>query len=267
MFRRRFVVAAAVLALSAGLCRAEHVGPGKYSGVVIFDRWGGCIFYRGVYVLYISEAIKGELKGEAGKCIQVDATQVGQVMNPGEAVIKKLTVLGPAPPIPPSVPEGVKLVVAPAFDDGHAPEFTIRVENGTQQPILLHMDDLGPTVLGKREIKNDARRFFDVLDGESQAIITNQSLWTVPGDQPRRKIKGGNWQWEIKQPLDYTVRTTLRPTEAFEVRISFKLPAGEYEFLAGYGGNFSTGQCIASNLLAFDVKADGSASLVKVAGR
>ena len=40
-----------VLALSAlGAIR----GPGKYNGVVIFDRWDGCHLYSGAYVMEIS---------------------------------------------------------------------------------------------------------------------------------------------------------------------------------------------------------------------
>jgi hypothetical protein len=273
MPRSCFAVGAALLALSAGFCRAESIGPGKYSGIVVFDRWGGCMLYHGIGVLYISEAIKGELKDKAGKCIEVDATQVKQVLN--DAMIKKLKVLGPAPSIPPGTQlAGVKLVVAPAFEAGHAPEFAIRVTNGSPKPMLLEMDRLGPTVLGKREIRQDAVGSIDVVDGPSRAVITSQSLWTFgteQGGKPRLQIEGSDWQWKwqstVTQPLTYERIVKLQPNESLEIRILFTLPAGEYEFLAGYGGNFGTGQCVASNLVAFDVKADGTANVVKVPGR
>ena len=29
------------------------IGPGKYNGVVIFDRWGGCHLYAGVFVMEV----------------------------------------------------------------------------------------------------------------------------------------------------------------------------------------------------------------------
>jgi hypothetical protein len=167
----------------------------------------------------------------------------------------------------------MRLVVAPAFAEGHAPEFAIRMENGSAQPIAVTMDHLGPTVLGKRDREGPLNAFHPA-DGPSEAVVTSQSLWTFwlePGGSPRLKIGGSSagreWQWKVTQPLTYERSITVQPENALEVRISFELPAGEYEFLAGYGGNFSNGRCIASKLIAFDVKADGTASLAKVAGR
>jgi hypothetical protein len=265
MLGRRFVVGAAVLVLSASQCFAGEGGADKYTGVVIFDRWGGCMLNSGIYVMYISETVKAKLKNLAGKCIEVDAIEIekGDVDDEDDQ-IKKLTVLGPAPPAEAWVSaEGLKLVVAPAFEDGHAPEFTIRVENVSQKPIALDMDLLGPTVLGKQVHEH----FSPSPDGPSEAIVTRQSFWTRPGDKPRLKSKGENWAWTVTQPLTYEERTTIQPEKAFEARISLELPAGEYEFLVGYGGSFDNGRCIASKLIAFDVKADGSASLAKVKGR
>ena len=48
-------------------CLAGERGSGKYSGVVIFDRWGGCTLYSGIYVMYISEGVKEQLRPEAGR--------------------------------------------------------------------------------------------------------------------------------------------------------------------------------------------------------
>ena len=33
-------------------------GPGIYNGVVIFDRWGACYLYSGVYLMPVSEKVK-----------------------------------------------------------------------------------------------------------------------------------------------------------------------------------------------------------------
>ena len=45
----------AVLFGSTLVCEAGLRAPGKYSGVVIFDRWDGCTLYSGIYVMYVSE--------------------------------------------------------------------------------------------------------------------------------------------------------------------------------------------------------------------
>jgi hypothetical protein len=234
---------------------------------VIFDRWGGCTLFSGVYLMHVSEAIKSQLEDEAGKCIEVDATEVKQPLDM-DGLIKKLTVLGPASDKHWSSAEGMTVTVIPAFEDGHAPEFIIRVESTSPKPITLCLGSLALTLLGERD-KSDR---FSPSDGPSDAVLTRQSFWD--GEHPRLKgycessIGGVNkkWQWTVTQPHKLQ-GTTLIPKEAFEIRILFKLPAGEYDFLAGYGGGAHEGQCAASNLLAFDVKADGTASLVKVAGR
>jgi hypothetical protein len=75
------------------------------------------------------------------------------------------------------------------------------------------------------------------------------------------------YRWWVTTPRTFEKHVVLQPNATFELRLSFKMPAGEYEFLAGYGGGVHAWQCIASNLVAFDVAADGTAKLVKVAGR
>src|SRR5882724_5980471 len=77
-----------------GLCGIR--GPGKYSGVVVFDRWDACPLYSGVYVMEISEKVKETLRPFAGQAMLIDAKEVLQPMNPGDGLITKLQVLGPA---------------------------------------------------------------------------------------------------------------------------------------------------------------------------
>ena len=67
---------------TGGICAA-----GKYSGVVFFDRWGGCIFFSGVYLMYISEETKENLREYDGQAIEIDALQVVQPVNPGDGLI------------------------------------------------------------------------------------------------------------------------------------------------------------------------------------
>ena len=89
-------------------------GPGKYSGVVIFDRWDGCILFSGVYLMYISERVKDQLREYDGQAIELDALEVFQPKNPGDGLIQKLKVLGPAPPSnSPFTFEGISLDAQP----------------------------------------------------------------------------------------------------------------------------------------------------------
>src|SRR4051794_5023656 len=71
-------------------------GPGKYNGVVIFDRWGGSHLYSGSYVMEISESIKDLLRPYADQPLLIDAKEVYQPINPGDGLISGLEVLGPS---------------------------------------------------------------------------------------------------------------------------------------------------------------------------
>jgi hypothetical protein len=48
----------------------HRAGPGKNSGLVVFDRWGGSILYSGIYVMYVSESTKEKLREHIGKSIR-----------------------------------------------------------------------------------------------------------------------------------------------------------------------------------------------------
>ncbi len=55
----------------------------------------------------------------------------------------------------------------------------------------------------------------------------------------------------------------LRPGEEKQISMTFDLPAGEYEFFAGYGGAQYGRKCIMSNSICFDVGCDGKGKIVK----
>jgi hypothetical protein len=68
------------------LANAGLRGPGKYSGVVVFDRWHTCFLLSGPYITYISENVKNDLRPYTGKAIQVDASDARHMSsdNPDE---------------------------------------------------------------------------------------------------------------------------------------------------------------------------------------
>lgn len=261
MFPRLSTIVIA-LALLPTVCLAGIRSEGKYSGVVVFDRWDGCTLYSGVYVMYISENVKEQLRAHAGKCVQIDATDVVQPMNPGDGLIRQFKVLGAAPEAKEwESLDGLKLSVVRVFEDGHTPEFLIRVENIGDKPCVLRMNSLAPTVL---KGKPTGRIGLNPSDGPSFAAVTRQSFW-IDLDGPRMQETNGTWQWRVTSPEKLNSSVSLDPKATFELRLSFSLPPGEYDFLTGYGGGVHENQGIASNRIGFDVRQDGTAVEVKVA--
>ena len=72
-------------------------GPGKYSGVVVFDRWDTCYLVSGPYVMYIATGEKERLRAYSGVAVEIDATDVFQPINPGDGLIKKFGTIALAP--------------------------------------------------------------------------------------------------------------------------------------------------------------------------
>jgi hypothetical protein len=259
MSQSRSLVAVCVglILFLAPLANAGKRAAGKYCGTVIFDRWDGCTLYSGIYVMYISEAVKGKLRHYRGKSIQIDAKVVEQPINPGDGLIKDLVYLGPAPPTQNWVRlEGLSLRVAPAFTQGERPRLTIALENPGPREVEVFSSEFAPTLLMKKAGKHST---WGPADGPSVAVITRQSFRV--GDAPR--ISGRGWSIDAGLPHKFI----LQPQEKRFVTISFDLPEGEYDFLAGYGGGVHGGKGLASSLVAFDVTASGKAKTVRVKGR
>lgn len=250
------------------LCEAEMIGPGKYSGVVVFDRWDGCILYSGIHVMYVSERVKEGLRPYAGKGVQINATDVYQPMNPGDALIRKFEYLGPAPENKDRANlKGVRLESSVEVSPNGQPVANLIVINDANTPAKLFHHDLAPTLLMKRDTPGTAIWF--VSDGPSFALITRQNLYNIspPLRGGQGSIGGKPFAWTINQG-DELPRTgiTLSPKDKIRVRLNLVLSDGEYDFLCGYGGYTPDVKCLASNLSAFDVK-DAKATLVKVKGR
>ena len=173
-----------VLVLSVALLFApipSHsgiLGPGKYNGVVIFDRWDGCHLYTGIHQMEISEKVKESLRPYQGKAILIDAQEVYQPMNPGDGLITKLKVLGPAedtvPPhiTPPPTVDGLSLRSIPSFSQQGPDELIIELRNDSNSRQQGDTSALGLTLLTKRQ----GFECFNPADGPSYAILT---AWPV----------------------------------------------------------------------------------------
>ena len=255
-----------LLAISGSLLivHAGLRGPGKYSGVVIFDRWDTCLLLSGDYITYVSEEVKEHLRPYKDQAIQLDATEVFQPMNPGDALIRRYKILGPAPE-PSRAPaiEGARITVKSDFDVDRTVAFLITLENSAASPIQIESDGIGPTLLGLNP--TDSQKTFTCFspsDGKSVAWITRGTL---------AKPSSGSCTYDhhLIMSASYSIdpsskvpdRFNLNPGESKQVRVVLKVPAGPYQFLVGFGGGVHEGRSLASNAISFHVDRDGTPAL------
>lgn len=241
--------------------------PGKYNGVVIFDRWGACYLYNGIYLMPISEKVKDSLRDYKGKAVLIDAQEVFQPINPGDGLIKKLVVLGPAaePDVtqlgkPPKL-EGLELRVASNFSVRNPDQLIIQLHNEGAVPLEIKMDALAPTLLAK---KRGPKCFNEPSDGPSNAAFTR---WDIAHLFSRQGL--GRWcgtprtiKLVLAPGTAHSRILELDPGQSIEIRLLFELSPGEYDFLAGYGGAGYEARNLASNQIDFDVDQAGKAHLI-----
>src|SRR5262249_10312392 len=187
--------------------------PGKYSGVVVFDRWDGCTLYSGIYVMYVSEGVKEKLRQHAGKDVQVDAKKVRQPINPGDGLISEHVVLGAAPPPARHVSlAGLTLTSMADFKENGKPAIVITLANAGKQEVQVFGADLAPTLLMKGKAS--------VADGPSFALVTRQAFISG-GEDPRTSgsgiASGRPYGWEIDKAVP--VRVLLKPGRARRRRV------------------------------------------------
>jgi hypothetical protein len=65
--------------------------------VIVFDRWDTCLLLSGHYITYISDSVKNKLRPFKGKAMEIDALEVSQAQNPGDALVRNYKIIGPAP--------------------------------------------------------------------------------------------------------------------------------------------------------------------------
>ena len=113
-------------------------GPGKYCGVVVFDRWDTCFLLSGHFITYISDAVKEELRPYKGKSIQIDASEVFQPVNPGDALVRQYKIIGPAPDNHLwAMVDGLELIATSDFEPQGIPAFLLEIRNIGDRPIWM----------------------------------------------------------------------------------------------------------------------------------
>ena len=224
--------------------------PGKYSGVVVFDRWDTCYLYSGIYVMYVSQKTKEGLRQYEGKSVEIDAKEVSQPINPGDGLIGKYEFLSFAKPSKLFSDENnLTATVTPEFNDANGQKFIFELRNNGNKKVCVSVSDLAMTLLG---VKSSG---FSPSDGLSEALVTRQEL--------NGKVRVGNREWFLNVESSPLSDFVLNAQESRRINISFKLPEGEYDFLGGYGGGVHEDKGIASNRVSFNVDAKGNATLAE----
>jgi hypothetical protein len=186
-------------------------------------------------------------------------------MNPGDGLVKSYVILGEAP-VDPSNPIANKIEIKaePAFDGKSAPVFDITVRNISLEQVSVSPSELGPTLLGVNQGVS-----FSASDGKSVAWITRSDLELHGPDQTATS----SWSSTVDgktvayakyiavQPCTFKDRVELAAYEAVSCRVRIDVPAGEYKFMAGYGGGVHAWKSIVSNAVSFNVDAAGVASV------
>ena len=264
-------LACAVLSVAAlvATARAGIRAAGRYSGVVVFDRWGGCILSNGWDFNYVSESAKAAIEDHKGEFVELDATDVDQPINPGEALIKKFTLVGLDPARPPPPPNPLRLSVRIRPDGRTPPLFEVEAMNAGDTDITLRYDCLAVRAVKKRV---NGREPFCPGDGPSAAVLLAHFMNDpIEGGPPR--LKGGGVlaatpsHWQVMTLHDLPREVVLNPRHTMSLTLSVTLPAGEYDLFAAYSDFAVPGSCTASNLVGFDVAANGQISVPKVSGR
>ncbi len=195
---RRLLLIVLAAGFSSSMIFGGLRGPGRYCGVVVFDRWDNCTLYSGIYVMYIDESVKASLREEAGQCVQIDARKVIQIRNPGDGVIYEFVKLGSAPRDKAGVKlDGLSLHAEPTFTDGERPSINISVRNTGEHEVTVRASELAPTLLGNP----DGRGSGVSSSRPQEALITRHAFRVGPDYKPRTSgrgiMYGKSWAWTV----------------------------------------------------------------------
>src|ERR1700722_12277728 len=243
-------------------------GPGKYTGIVVFDRWDGCHLYSGANVTEISEKVKEKLRPFAGQAMLINAEEVFQPINPGDALITKLQVLGPAEEpvkagfgLPPAL-EGLSLNAIPNFGAQGGDELIVRLTNADDSKRAIDTNALAPTLLAKKQ----GLECLEPSDGPSYAAVTRTNVNFLSSHPAMGSClvngKGRTVDMSLLPGVAISPQFDLAPGQSIEVPLRFNLSAEEYQFLAGYGGGVHQVRPLASNMISFDIDEEGKPHLV-----
>jgi hypothetical protein len=245
----------------AFVAQAGIRGPGKYCGVVVFDRWDTCFLLSGPYITYVSEKVKNVLRPYRGQAVQVDALEVFQPINPGDALIRESKIIGPAPKTRSWFAlDGLELSAESDFGPEATPHFVIQIRNVGDSSVRIDSSEIAPVL-----ISFNPHCGFCPSDGASAAVITRVDLLHSHGSTWEYTMDGVSYSIAFAidpatQPPD---RFDLLPGQSMRTKLTFQVSPGQYQFLFGYGGGVHEERSLASNAIPFDIGDGGVATLAE----
>jgi hypothetical protein len=255
-----FVLGFCILAsLFVATASAYLFGPGKYCGVVVFDRWGTCYLVSGPYVNYVASDVKSGLLLYKGSAIQVDASEVTRGgPHSDDPMIHKYEILGPAP-LPKWVTlDGLQLVAVQAFGRYTRPQFLIELRNNGKSPVKVARSEIGILLFKAEKLELSSS------NDDSVALISRSGIeeasYISSAGVGNQKI---SWGYIVDMKTQPPARFVMAPGQSVRTLIRFKVYPGQYQFMFAYGGGVSSEKSLASNAISFDIGADGLAVLVK----
>jgi hypothetical protein len=231
-------------------------GPGKYCGVVVFDRWGTGYLVSGPYVNYVASDVKSGLLPYKGSAIQVDASEVtGGGLRLEDPMILKYKILGPAPEPKRVKLDGLQLRAVQAFGRYTRPQFLIELRNNGKSPVKLERSEIGILLFKaeKPEVSSS--------DDRSVALISRSGIegsYISSAGVGNQKM---SWGYIVDMKTQPPASFVIAPGQSVRTLIRFKLYPGQYQFMFAYGGAVSAEKSLASNAISFDMNVDGRAKL------
>jgi hypothetical protein len=257
-------------ALVCGFILTAQAGiraPGKYCGVIVFDRWDTCFLLSGHFITYISDGVKNELRPYEGRAMQLDAMEVSQPLNPGDALVRRYQIIGPAPNNHYWVTlDGLELAARSDFGPQGTATFLIQLHNTGTNSVTVNRSEFGPTLLGL-----SPKAPFWPSEGRSGAWITRVGLLQFSSSEIWSSTPWESWSGTAKYSASFTIdpkslpaeRFQLAPGQSVKVPVTFKASPGQYQFIVGYGGGVHEEKSLASNAISFDLNDAGIATLAK----
>lgn len=243
-----------VLALTAS---PYLFGPGKYCGVVVFDRWGTCFLINGTLITYVAADVKGDLLSYKDTAVQVDASDVSRAGPLGQdPMIHKYKVIGPAPEPKWLTIDGLQLVAANDFGPSNRPEFAIEIRNAGKSSVKVDRSEIGVllfTAEPESSTSGDASIALIARAGIDQASSMSYE---------RAGNRRSSWGYIVDMKTQPPAHFVVAPGRSVRIRVRFKLKPGQYQFMFAYGGSAQADEkSIASNAISFDMSVDGRAKL------
>jgi hypothetical protein len=267
---KKHATSLAIILLSAVAALAGIRGPGKYSGVVVFDRWDTCYIYDGVFLMYVAEKEKGRLRKYEGRHVEVYAKEVVQPMNPGDGRITKFDLLSSSGQRPHAARrKDLWITAEPLFEPGRKPRFALAVENRGGADVKVSQSSITPTLLGEKDEYDD----FSPSDGKSEARITRCGLDNAKDFYEERSVTSTKpdgqkttltkrYAFEVEDGGGLPAELLVPAGQTLRVVVALEVPPGIYDFLFGCDIGIRENRRVVSNVVSFQVGDDGFTSLL-----